>query len=663
MNNLSTVSGFFRKISCDLWSVGWIYSLIFSLFLTGCGISLAGDVTPPPNLRQPIPAPSQLPADSGIFFPLVPPDPQQGAVLYQQKCLPCHGAKGMGDGPQAANLPHSVIPIGSVEVARQASPYEWYTIITQGNLQKFMPGFSSLNDRQRWDLVMYLYSLSTPPQKIEQGKTIYSEQCSACHGESGRGNGQQAIASGMRIPDWGDRSRLVRYSAKKVFDVITKGAGGMPAYESGLTEDQRWAVASYVLSLAFIAPASPAAQPSVLSTTGPGVSPQGIVGGTPTVAITPTLSQTNMIPSVTIKGKVSHVAGKSIPEDTQVTLWGFDGSQLSVISSINLEKDGTYSFKDLKLQAGWVYLTRVKVNNMQFNSDVVHTNDIKSNVIDLPIAIYDTTSETKVLSADRLHIFLDFSAPGYIQVMELYIISNPGDRVVVAENEGQPVLSFSLPPDADNLQFQDGELGGRFIRTPTGFGDLAEILPGTGQHQVLYSYEIPFNQYRLLTLETPIQVEVVTVIMPPSEARLVSDQLQDAGTRTMQGTIVQIFQASRIGAGSKINIHLYANQKGLIPGLTLSSSTLVIGGLVLGTALILAGLFLHRRQLSATKEIEEEVEGDEVEELEESSETIMDAIIALDDQYQAGILPEEAYQERRAEMKQKLRRLMDRSDH
>ena len=36
----------------------------------------------------------------------------------------------------------------------------------------------------------------------------------------------------------------------------------------------------------------------------------------------------------------------------------------------------------------------------------------------------------------------------------------------------------------------------------------------------------------------------------------------------------------------------------------------------------------------------------------------MDAIIALDDLYRAGDLPEEAYQQRRAELKAKLKELL-----
>ena len=39
----------------------------------------------------------------------------------------------------------------------------------------------------------------------------------------------------------------------------------------------------------------------------------------------------------------------------------------------------------------------------------------------------------------------------------------------------------------------------------------------------------------------------------------------------------------------------------------------------------------------------------------ETAESILDAIVALDDLYQAGELPEEAYKERRAELKDRLK--------
>ncbi|MCK6481723.1 MAG: hypothetical protein L6R43_16740, partial [Planctomycetes bacterium] len=47
----------------------------------------------------------------------------------------------------------------------------------------------------------------------------------------------------------------------------------------------------------------------------------------------------------------------------------------------------------------------------------------------------------------------------------------------------------------------------------------------------------------------------------------------------------------------------------------------------------------------------DEEEEDEEEEEFESSEDVMDAIIALDDLYRARKIPEEAYQKRRSELK------------
>jgi hypothetical protein len=60
--------------------------------------------------------------------------------------------------------------------------------------------------------------------------------------------------------------------------------------------------------------------------------------------------------------------------------------------------------------------------------------------------------------------------------------------------------------------------------------------------------------------------------------------------------------------------------------------------------------------------MEEEEEGDEEEDEEEnefeSSEDVMDAIIALDDLYRAKKISDEAYQKRRAELKDILKEMM-----
>ena len=84
--------------------------------------------------------------------------------------------------------------------------------------------------------------------------------------------------------------------------------------------------------------------------------------------------------------------------------------------------------------------------------------------------------------------------------------------------------------------------------------------------------------------------------------------------------------------------------------------------MVFGVALIVGGLWLFSR----TRREERDDEADEDITLEaepdlatEDVDTLMDAIIALDDLYREGQLPEEAYRQRRAELKARLAELME----
>ena len=89
---------------------------------------------------------------------------------------------------------------------------------------------------------------------------------------------------------------------------------------------------------------------------------------------------------------------------------------------------------------------------------------------------------------------MEFVDAKTLRVLELYIISNPGNKTVVAAKEGDPVLSFQLPEGATNLQFEDGTSADRYITIPDGFGDTVPVRPGSGNYQVMYSYELPYNR-------------------------------------------------------------------------------------------------------------------------------------------------------------------------
>ena len=110
------------------------FLLILVVSLSACNFSLAADVTPPPGYQPPPPV-TQEPVN-GPLYPLVAPDARQGAGIYTEKCAPCHGEAGMGDGPRSTQLSNPVAPLGSPEFARQASSFhaQWQKTGNQGEL-------------------------------------------------------------------------------------------------------------------------------------------------------------------------------------------------------------------------------------------------------------------------------------------------------------------------------------------------------------------------------------------------------------------------------------------------------------------------------------------------------------------------------------------------
>ena len=74
------------------------------------------------------------------------------------------------------------------------------------------------------------------PEDVD-GKTIFSNNCSSCHGATGGGgNGGPAVNTG--------KLQVAAISAQ-----ITNGGGGMPAFGGQLSEEEITALAEYVASM------------------------------------------------------------------------------------------------------------------------------------------------------------------------------------------------------------------------------------------------------------------------------------------------------------------------------------------------------------------------------------------------------------------------------
>jgi hypothetical protein len=133
--------------------------------------------------------------------------------------------------------------------------------------------------------------------------------------------------------------------------------------------------------------------------------------------------------------------------------------------------------------------------------------------------------------------------------------------------------------------------------------------------------------------------------------------LTDGGTQSMSESMnFHVYTASGLEKGASLDFTLKGQPQestAVNPDPTQNKNLLFgIGGL--GVALILAGAFLFWRDRNRTEESDDE-DDEEDDELQDP-ESLMDAIVALDDLHRAGKIPDEAYQKRRGELKDALKR-------
>jgi mono/diheme cytochrome c family protein len=95
---------------------------------------------------------------------------------------------------------------------------------------------------------------------LKRGQERFEIFCAVCHGNDGTGNGKIVERGYTRPPNYiNDRSRGFERKGVRIllrdvpigyfFEVISKGYGAMPDYESQIPPSDRWAIAAYVRAL------------------------------------------------------------------------------------------------------------------------------------------------------------------------------------------------------------------------------------------------------------------------------------------------------------------------------------------------------------------------------------------------------------------------------
>jgi mono/diheme cytochrome c family protein len=598
----------------------WFLPVLLALVLAGC--SLAEDVTPPPGLQATQAAqPTSPPAQPISLVPPAPPNPSSGEAIYAERCAPCHGDLGRGDGPQASQLPNEPTHLGDPAVAREAVPADWYQVVTQGRLDQMMPPFASLTDAQRWDVVAYSLGLDLAPGDLDRAKQDYADSCASCHGDDG---GTPTAGVTLSDPSW-----MAGQSQESMVSAISQGSGQMPAFSDSLSESQLWALSAYVRQLAYSAESE---APPVASSSDNAESPSS----TSTAAIAVSVSL------------ASGSEGDQPPADIDITLHGFDGQQEAVTQTATLGPGGKADFPDLDVVSGRLFVASAEYKGVLYVSDVSHLTGA-GQTVELPLTLYDTTTDASAVRASQVHVVLQFPSADTIQVTEIWVLSNTGDKTVVPT--GSSGLLFSLPPGASNIGFDDTSLTQQATRTSDGFSLAMPLRPGTESEQLVFFFDLPYQNGADFRQTVHYPVGGVTVLLPDGGPTVKGASIADQGVQSIGSQTYHLFGLASFQAGDAIELQVVGRTTPLLSSIG-NWPTLVLG--VAALVLVLAAAIAWYRPsvfgLGSGGDVDD-VEDEPDDQM--TADALLERIAELDDAYDAGEVDETAYRRRRADLKRR----------
>jgi hypothetical protein len=336
---------------------------------------------------------------------------------------------------------------------------------------------------------------------------------------------------------------------------------------------------------------------------------------------------------------VNGTTGAEVPSGLETKLVVIDGEEVSFGETSALDETGRFSFEDVSLLPDRVYGVVVAHQGVQYFSDVIHLSEVQP-IAEVPVVIYETTTDKTQVVAERLHVLFNTSVEDQIDVTELWVLSNQSDRTVTFPDP-QHGLEFHLPDGFTNLSFAaDTAMVSSYVMTERGFSDLTPLRPGEGS-QVVFSFTLPYSQRFAFKQDLGIEVKAVVILVPEGAPSVSATGIQDLGIQEMGGMRLHNYSLGSFAVGDVLDLRLS------------EGSPLWLYGLIILLAVGIAVAFFWfgtRRAKRSTGGIPIDVPVDR--------QSAIEAIAALDDAYAAGTMSDEDYRTQRDALKAEALRMM-----
>ncbi|MGJ3240225.1 MAG: c-type cytochrome [Anaerolineae bacterium] len=524
----------------------------------------------------------------------------------------------------------------------------------------------------------------TPPD-LENGAQIYQQNCTRCHGENGAGNGE-LVESGEvpRMPSFLEPAHMRQQTVAYYYDIISNGnlANLMPPWRDALSAQERWDVALYAYTLHYeetlIAQGEALAQADDVSdalqlasdaelaerTTLTGEDAYALVAYQRMQTVQGTVSDGEAsapvpaLESANFSGVITQGSPNAdLPTTIRLQLQYGDFNQNTEVLDGTVDADGRFSFEDVPVLPNSSYFAVAFYDGRAFLSDPLTTNALQAEN-SLDVTVYETSTAPNIVNQTGMDIIIDYvTVPDLgtgLMVNQVNTYENPTDYVFHLQPEGQDVrvsLLVSLPVGAVIL---DPPEQTAFIPVQDQYAliDTRPVYPG--EHIVETDYFIPYDgnaQTVDIRLNNRFDGDVTIIVSVP-ELQVASDTYRFEETiaigseqNPLSATVYSGSVDFQAGASVTFDIEGHISDDDTSVVLTRNQVVPILIAVFIATILVMVGvmLYLRRNQDRTQREID----------------LIMAQISQLDQQHDAGEINHDAYQQQRAELRQRLAQLMD----
>ena len=263
-----------------------------------------------------------------------------------------------------------------------------------------------------------------------------------------------------------------------------------------------------------------------------------------------------------------------------------------------------------------------------------------------------TTEDPSQIVVTQLHLFVQ-RAEDRLVVREFYLVSNTGDQTYIGKEDPQTgrrlTLTFTFPPDAADLTVVEPQ-GERWVAVAGGFADTEPIPPGTAPLEIVFQYTLPFAERMTVERTFPVQVASLAVMAMGSDLAVESDMLTSGGILDTTMGPIRVYTAGPLDAGRPIQFRVRTEAlptAGTAPTAPVRNSTAeIVAGLVALVVAVGASWVLWRPPTPGP--------------VPAAIRPQIEAIAALDADYQAGRVEEKEYRRRREALKREARKKIGR---